>query len=195
MAEHTDVPGRDYPGHCRWDDDKFPATGNRLDSSATRYRFNHTELTIEFDANARYDTEVLGFINQMRHAWFEGSHIHPHIHWYQDQVAIPNWLLQYRIYNNGETPPSWNNLVLEDHVFTYTSGRILQISTFPIIDMTGIRISGFAEFKLSRDTANGSGEFSGVDPVVAIAHYKEFDTHVLFDDSGSKEVFTKDGTL
>lgn len=174
-----------------WDDLRFPASGDRLDSAATRYSYDFVELGVTFDDNARFDQELLGYIVQMPHAWAEGQNVKPHIHWIQTDANIPNWLIQYRNYNNGEAIPAFILEPSDAIVFPFTGSPILQISTFPEIDMTGFRISSFIDVKISRDTANGSGLFSGADPLVGGVLLKEFDIHYQLDSIGSLEEFIK----
>ncbi len=177
-----------------WDDLKFPASADRLDVAATRYSYDYAELGISFNANARYPNEVVGHIVQMPHHWKEGSSIQPHVHWVQSQAAVPNWLIEYRPYGNGDSvPASFTQAIANAPVFTYPgSGSILQISTFPNIAMTGLLLSSFIDVKIYRDTTNASGLFAGADPVAAGVLLKEFDAHYEADSFGSDEEFIKD---
>lgn len=176
-----------------WDDLRFPASADRLDVAATRYSYDYDELGISIEANARHPEEVIGNIVQMPHAWKEGSAVYPHIHWKQSQSAVPNWLIEYRAYNNGEAiPVSFIRAIAESPVFSYTSGDILQISSFPTIDMTGLSISSFVDIKIYRDTANTSGLFAGADPVASAVLLKEIDVHFEIDSLGSDLEFTKE---
>lgn len=169
----------------RWDDLRFPTTGDRLDSASTRYSFDSTELGVTFDNDSRYPNEQLSNIVQIPHAWREQSGIRPHIHWIQNQSAIPNWLMAYRVYNNNETPGTFTEVALSSTVFTYTTGSIVQISSFPEIDMTGMSLSCFVDIKIWRDTTNASGVFAGADPVATGVLLKEYDIHYLVDSFGS----------
>jgi hypothetical protein len=174
-----------------WEDLRFPATGNRLDSAATRYSFDFTELGVSFDNNSRYTNEQLSFIAQMPHSWKEGTTLDVHLHWIQNQAAIPNWLLAYRVYNNGEDPGAYAELPWDAHAITYTSGTICQVTDFPAITMTGKTISCIMDFKLWRDTTNASGEFAGNDPVATAALLKEMDIHYEVDSLGSNTEYVK----
>ena len=128
----------------KYDDLRFPAIGRNVDVSAGRIDYDFTELGIGFANNSRYTEEVIGHIIQMPHAWAEGTAVNPHIHWIQNQEAVPNWMISYRIYNNGETPPvSWTQAIAAAPSLTYTSGSIAQISGFPSISMTGIMYNRF----------------------------------------------------
>ena len=191
------VPGeswnRDAKVGGQWDDEKFPAVPDNINSAATRYRYNYDELTIEFDADARSANERIGLVEQIPHKWWVGTDGLPHFHWFQDQAALPNWVMEYRIYSNGGAVPAiWTAVAPDNLVFTYPgSGRILQISTFPAFDLSAMNISDFIDIRFSRDTANLLGVHTGADPVASVAHYKEFDIHMQFDSRGSNRVFTK----
>lgn len=173
-----------------WDDLRFPATGNRLDSSSTRYTFDFVNVGISFASNARYTNEQLTYIIQMPHAWKEGTEIRPHLHWVQNQAASPNWLLAYRVYNNGAVPGTWTYTTSTPRL-TYTGAGMIQISSFPDIILTGIDISGFIEVKLWRDTADTQGTLGIADPVGTSVLLKEFDVHYLADGLGSTQEYIK----
>ena len=176
----------------RWDDLRFPATAVNLDSAATRYSFDTTDIAISFANNARYTNEQLNFIIQLPHSWQEESAIKPHIHWIQNQAAVPNWLIEYRVYNNGDLLPAFGTFgTLQSHAFTWSSGSLVQISSFPEIDMTGFRASCIVDVKLWRDTLNTSAQFAGVDPVATAVLLKEFDSHYQIDSFGSAMEFVK----
>ena len=173
------------------DDLRFPATGNKLDSASTRYSFDLTDLGVSFDANARYTNEQLSYIVQLPHSWKEGTSLYPHIHWIQSQAAFPNWLMSYRVYNNNEAPGTWTNAIIDSSEFTWSSGDLAQISSFPAITMTGKTMSCLIDIKLWRDTANTSTELAGADPVATAVLLKELDIHYEIDSFGSATEYTK----
>ena len=176
----------------QWEDERFDFTGRRIDISAGRIDYNYAELGIDFQDNALYPTDLIGIIDQMHHRWKLESEIRPHLHWMQSGANLPNWLLRYRIYRNGDSPPAWTNAAYTSNLFTYTAGTILQIAEFPAIDMTGIdTVSAFVDFKMYRDTTNASGLFAGADPLVGDALSKEFDIHYQVDSSGSTAEYDK----
>ena len=176
-----------------YDDDKYQFAGLRIDSASTRYSYDSVNIGVSFHANARYPEEIIFFPAQMSHAWKLGSTVYPHIHWIQEQAAVPNFLLEYRIIANGQPATgAFTFSVPSGNAFPYTSGSILQITSFPPIDMSAINsVSAFIDTKFYRDTANTSGQFSGVDPVLTAVTVKEYDNHILKDTIGSKEIFEK----
>ena len=166
-----------------WDDLRREANANNIDSAQTRYRFDYIEGQIEFDDNSRIANEGIFYTFQMPHSWIEGSTVDPHFHWWQASADEPNWYMEFRKYNNGDTrPASWTPLIVETNKSVYSSGEIMQISDFPDIDMSGIKVSGFVDVRFGRDTGNVSTEFAGADPLAGSALFKEFDLHVLSDD-------------
>lgn len=176
-----------------WDDRRFPSIANRLDSASTRYDYDLTDLGVNFHSDARNPNEMLGNVAQMPLAWREGSIVRPRLHWLQNQAAVPNWLMEYRIYNNGVLVPAvFTSVITGTIAFTYPgSGMITQISSFPEIDMTGLTLLSFIDCKIYRDTGNTSGLFAGADPVATDVTLKEFDIRYQLDGRGSLQEFIK----
>jgi hypothetical protein len=180
-------------GDKAWDDARYPFFGRQLDISAGHLTYDVAELGVNFDDTSRYnDLDQIGIIAQMSHSYAIGTALHPHIHWMQSNANVPNMLLKYRVYDNGETPSAWTLAAVTTHAFTYTSGTILQLSSWPTIDMSSITgVSGFVDVKVYRDTANASTVFAGADPLVGDWLAKEFDFHFQVDSMGSGEEYAK----
>lgn len=181
-----------------WDDLKFPFAGRNIDVASGRIDYNYYNGSISYQSNARYPDEVVSMLAQLPHAWKEGSEVRPHIHWLQQSVDEPNWLLGYKIYDNGQSgniDTDYSNhtfVTVDNNTFTYTSGNLVQISRFPAIDMTGYGLSDMIHFVFFRDTANTSGEFVGTDPSGLVEHVIEFDIHYQTDQArGSRQEFIK----
>ena len=176
-----------------WDDLRFPATAVNLDSAATRYSFNTTELGIQFDTNARHPNEQVNFIAQMPHSKLFGSNAHVHIHWMQAEANLPNVLLAHRWYNNNKAIPStWTFSIMKPGVFTYVSGNLAQISEIAVATPpVNEDVSSILEMKLWRDTANTTGYFAGADPYTVAWLFKELDLHIQFDSIGSVQEYDK----
>ena len=172
-----------------WDDLRFPASGIDMDKGSTRYAFDSVNMGILFDADSRYPEEQLNMGGQLPHHGKAESNLHPHIHWEQDSAIIPNFLLAWRITNNGVAPGAWTFSIIDNHKFTYVSGSIIQISEFDEISMVGSTISCILEFKLWNDTANTSTEFVGA--VAKAVLFKEFDIHYEIDSLGSDDEYVK----
>jgi hypothetical protein len=115
LSNHYKSKARSKLWQPMWDDLKFPATGQGIDTTTGRLSYNYTDLGITFASNARYTEEPVGHIVQMPHAWQEQSTLHPHLHWLQAQSDIPNWMIEYRVYNNGDAPPgTWTKVKYEN---------------------------------------------------------------------------------
>lgn len=180
-----------------WDDLRFPFSGRNIDVSSGRIDYDYFNGSIAYQNNARYTNEVVSMLAQLPHEWKEGSEVRPHIHWLQQSANEPNWLLAYKIYDNGQTAnidTDYTNhtfVTVEENAFTYSSGTIVQISKFPAIDMTGYTLSDCIHFAFWRDTTNASGEFSGLDPSGLVEHVLEFDVHYQINALGSRQEFIK----
>lgn len=176
-----------------WDDLRFPFTGQRLDSASTRYSYDSDECSVQFDTNARYPEEVICGTAQLQHDWYLESALHPHIHWQQGSDYDPNWLFQYRVWENGAVKPSWVLAIpLTKRTFTYPgSGEILQLTTFPLIVMAGIvSVSCCIDWRFFRDTGNVSTLFAGAEST-SDRLVKELDFHYQRDGVGSHEEYAK----
>lgn len=164
-----------------WDDLKFPFSKTKR-GVTDKPDFDYTNVGLLFPQND--NTEKTYAIAQLPHAWKEGTIIHPHIHYIQDEAEIPVFKLDYRIYNNGDTVPDFTTLSTANGngpVFSYTSGTILQIMGFPAIDMSGIRISAIMDIIVYRDDNVVTGDVLG----------KEFDIHYQIDSNGSRHEYIK----
>jgi len=171
--------------------------GANIFAVAGRVDYNFNELTVDFATNARYPDEPIGIVIQAMHSWKIGGKVRPHLHWIQNQDAIPNILVAYRVYNNGEdVPSSWTlkALTSSDLAFAYPgSGSIQQIVSFNLDDsvFSSARLSFTFDCKIYRDTANASGLFAGADPYTGIFSAKYYDIHFEKDMNGSRQEFVK----
>ena len=179
-----------------WDELAQSVVGKNLDVSSGRIDYNLDELTIDYQDNSRYPTEVLGIVSQMPHARSLMTTISPHIHWVQNQNNFPNLLVEYRVSNNGGTiPATWilKPLISADSIYPYVSGNLMQITEFnlPLTVGESLTLSGTFDCKIFRDTGNVSGLFAGADTYVDEFSLKYYDIHFLKDMNGSREEFVK----
>lgn len=181
--QDTGATTREYPADdllmhvadsIRWDDLRFPFSLQRQGATG-KPDFDYTNMGLLFPQNDA--TEIVYIIGQMPHDWKIGSSIHPHIHWVQDSSDIPGFEVAYRIYENGTDPTGgFTTLTTLTEMHTYASGSILQVSKWPLIDMSSItEISALVEFKVYRDDNVISGDVLG----------KEFDIHYQKDSLGA----------
>ena len=181
-----------------WDDLRFPlVSSSRLDTSSGRIDYDFFNAAVEFQSNARYPNEPVCFLIQMQHTWKEETEIRPHLHWVQQGSDVPNWLMAWKYWDNGQsftlnTDYSAHTLAAWDsNIFTYTSGSIVQISEFPAISMAGMGTSDGIVVSFFRDSANTSGQFAGADPSAITESAFEFDIHFQKDFHGSRQEFAK----
>lgn len=194
------ISGGNQVNPAQWDDLKFPANAENLLNPAGRIDFDTSELTVDFQTNATLSDSFFG-VGQIPHECQLESSIRPHIHFFQIESNVPNWLLELRIYKNGSiVPATFERFAIDQLVFTYSSGVLAQIACTDLVDMTssgpfGVidSVSSIVDFKIYRDTANASGLFSGADPQSLDAKLKEFDIHYQIDSAGSNSEFTKGG--
>lgn len=169
-------------GGATWLDDKYPAT--RVRQGATQKPdFDTTNMGLLFPQND--PDEIAYIIAQMNHDYYPESAISPHIHFLQDQATTPTFKIDYRWYENNSDPTgAFTTLTVNEFVFPYTSGSILQIAEFPMIEGNGIdTVSSMLDIKLYRDDNDVSGDVL----------VKEFDIHYQRDTTGSWSEYIKYG--
>lgn len=200
-----DVTGGNYSGFeddgtlmmhgeaTAFDDVANQLIGQKLESPASDITQNDAEGSVDFDdACTLADYVVINV--QMPHKSKFGAAIFPHVHWWQNASAVPNWLIQYRWQAQGVAKTTtWTSLVLASNEATYTSGILNQITgtVAGITPPVGAGLSDIVQFRLIRDTANASGLFAGVDPYTGDAQAVNFDIHVEIDSFGSHEEYVK----
>jgi len=177
-----------------FEDLRFPLIGRRMSTAAGHLDYNYAELGVDYDDSSRlHNADALDFVCQLEHSYKFESTIYPHLHWAQSHANIPNWLIGYRVYENGAAIPGTWDYAKGTEVAAYSSGTILQITNFTPITMSGIdSLSAIIDFKLYRDTSNTSTLFAGGDPLSGDALAKEFDVHFQKDTPcGSAQEYVK----
>jgi hypothetical protein len=164
-----------------WDDLRFPATQIKFNPVTVKPDFDYTELGYLFPQNDA--TEQLFVIAQFPHSRKNGSDIYPHIHYVQDESDEPVWKIDYRWYKNGGDPTgAFITSIANTFQFTYTSGSIKQIVSFPAIDGSSIdTVSSILDVIIYRDDNIVTGDIL----------FKEFDIHYEIDTLGSRTELTK----
>jgi len=159
---------------------KFPLTRDKQGQSLYP-DFDFTNMGLLFPNGDA--SEIAYMITQLRHEVRigTGAELRPHIHFVQDVAAQPTFKLDYRLYeNNGDPTGSFTTLTASTFAFTWTSGSILQIASFPAISLAAITgVSAMLDMKLYRDDTDVGGD------VLA----KEFDMHYQQDGWGSRQEF------
>lgn len=170
---------RSYGDATQWDDLKFPFTRTRV-GALNKPDFDYTNLGLLFPQNDA--TEIVYIIGQMPHEYKEGSNIRPHIHWQQSAATAVTWVMEYKWFNNNSAiPAAFTTISTNTGAFTYTSGNLAQISSFPEIDGTGKFLSSLLLIKIYRNDNTTTGDVPAF----------EFDIHYEIDSNGSNGEFTK----
>ena len=169
--------------NATWDDLRFPATRVRR-GALNKPDFDYTNIGLLFPQDDA--TEETYVIAQMPHKWLLESALHSHIHYIQDEAEQPTFKMDYRIIQNGGAPPgTFTTISTADGnkgVYSYTSGSLSQIATFPAIDMTGVDgVSAILDIIVYRDDDDVTGDVL----------VKEFDIHYQIDSLGSRTEFAK----
>ena len=159
----------------------------------TRATVNASENTVEFTNLAQIATDYCHLNIQLNHDKDTTASIYPHIHFFQDNNAVPNFLLQYRWQvNGGAKVTSWTNLICNTLAFTYTSGTINQIAySAAIAPPVGSDLSDIVQFRICRDTDNDSTLFAGADPYTGTVGFSAFDVHFMLSSIGSDTEYNK----
>jgi hypothetical protein len=161
--------------------------------TGTGVSVNATENTIDFTTSALYASDYAYVNVQLNHDRKLTAQVFPHIHWFQTENTIPNFILQYRWQLNGRAKvTSWTNYKCNVNAFTYTSGTILQISyDGGITPPANSNVSDIIQFRIGRDTNNASTLFAGADPFTTTVGVLSFDVHIETDSIGSNQEYVK----
>lgn len=172
-----------YSDPTNWEDIQFPAQGLNPPGAVSDPDRDTTDGTFLFDSAS---TEIVCGLAQMPHAWKEGSFIYPHVHWQATDTGAGNvlWRFEYDIANiHGDFAGSYSNV----DVLAAAHGTVAynNVKSFPIIDMSGLTLSCFIKWKLSRIGGDGTDTYG------ADARLLEFDIHYQIDSVGSGLEFQK----
>lgn len=172
-----------FDGLVRFDDTCyedlcFPLTQGKP-TSGGKPDYDYTNLGFLFPGNDT--TEQIHIIQQLPHAWKEGTRIFPHVHWRQSQSGNYVFKMQYKWYNVGDlVPTNWSTYVMDQKAFTYSSDTLDQLNYGLGIDGTGKKISSTLLIKLYRE-----------DLISGDALTDMFDIHIEKDSIGSETEMTK----
>lgn len=184
IARDSMAVGAMYYTDTYWDDLKAPFSSTRR-GALSKPDFDYDNVGLLFPQN---DTsEIVYAIMQFSHSRKTGTDISPHIHWLQQNSNDVIWRMAYVWFDNGEAvPTTWIHLTEDVDIFTYTSGTLLQITDFAMIDGSGITgVSSILLVKVWRDDNVDGGAGSGD----ALAY--EFDVHYEKDQPASANEYSK----
>lgn len=167
-------------------------TKQSLNNPAGHIVQDFTESALTFKTNAVITDYAITNV-QINHDWKAGSSVTPHIHWWQTENNVPNWLIQYRWQKNGQAKTTtWTSKAWTVNAFTYASGTLNQITSFgSIAPPANYSISDILQLRFIRDTANASTLFAGADPFTTDVSATSADVHIEVDMLGSHSEYTK----
>lgn len=146
-----------------------------------------TEGTLDFKTNCDLNDWALMNV-QINHDWLQGSAVEPHVHWFQNSNATPNWLMQYRWQKNGQAKTTaWTSQKWTSSAYAYSAGTLDQITSLgTITPPANYHISDILQIRLLRDNANGSTLFAGADAYTGDAEAVSLDVHIECNKCGSR---------
>lgn len=168
---------------ARWTDKSFPVTQAKL-GIQDKPDFDFTNLGLLFPQN---DTsEKIYILDQMWHTKKLGTPLRLHVHFVQDSAVLPNFVCEYRFYNNGDSIPGFTTIETDNGagpVITYPgSGSIVQLVRFPEIPApVSENISAILDIIIYRNDNRITGDVLT----------KYIDYHFQVDSDGSREEFSK----
>lgn len=166
----------------------------QLESPSADFQRNVAELSITAETSARYPTDYIGMNLQLNHDWSLGTAIYPHIHWWQTEADMPNWLIGYRWQKQGSAKTTaWTLKKWVDNAFAYSAGTLNQITNFgSIAAPAGYgQVSDIVQLRLYRDVTNVSTYFAGSEATPLDQDIVNFDIHIRVDTLGSRQEFIK----
>lgn len=192
LAIETDGTIRADGAATCWRDELQELIGKKIYDAKGSVTYDIDNATINFEERADYEDYVIMNV-QLNHDWDEVTPLKPHIHWEQNQNATPNWLLAYRWQVNGQAKTmDWTVAQYTSNAFTYSSGTMIQISSFgdiPVPD--GVGTSSIIQLKLMRDNGNSRESFSQKDTYDGDASGLSLDIHIKINTLGSRTEYTK----
>ena len=170
----------DYGWVRGWDDLKIPPTSTKRGSNDLPH-YDYTNLGLLFPENDA--SEKVYFTLIFPHGYIIGTDIFPHVHFIQDVSNLPTFKMDYRWYDQGESPPAFTTISTNGStVFSYSSGSIAQVLEFPSINGGTIsEVASIMDVIFYRDDANVAGDVL----------FKEFDIHIELNSIGSFQEYSK----
>lgn len=166
----------------RWTDKSFPL-GRDRQGVAQKPDFDFVELGLLFPQNDI--TEEIYILDQMWHTKKLGTALKLHVHFLRTEAEVPNFVCEYRYYNNLDPVPSWTQIQTDDGdgpLGTYVSTDFVDLIRFPEITApVGERVSAILDLKIWRNDNRITGD--------VLTKYVDY--HFQVDADGSREEFLK----
>jgi hypothetical protein len=150
------------------------------------------EGVIEFVHTAQV-TDYCSSNTQFRHNRALLEHVNPHIHFFQAEAVVPNFMMYYRWQiNGGAKATAWTPYKCNTPVHTYIEGTLHQIVEGEgITPPEGTTLSDILQLRICRDHDNVSTLFAGQDPYSATVGVMSIDIHRVIDSLGSAQEYVK----
>ena len=185
-AGHQTMEGTARP----WRDELGELIGKVF--KGARISENTDEGTLDFADNCVSADDFVITNVQLNHDKDLAAALYPHLHWMQASANIPNWLLQYRWQVNGAAKvTTWTPLKMNTTVHAYSAAMHQICYCAPVAVPAGSDLSDIVQFRISRDTANVSTLFDGLDPLTGAASAMSFDVHFQINSLGSDDEYSK----
>lgn len=173
-----------------------------LQRNGTGVSLNVTDGTVEFATNAVYHAtftlaDAMYCNIQLNHDKDLTASIYPHIHFFQTENHVPNFVLEYRWQKNlGEKTTAWTPLKCNTLADTYSGTTKNNIALSVAIAVpSGTAISDIVQFRIYRDTTNVTGLFgvgvAGNDTYTTAVGVTAFDVHFMVNSIGSNDEYSK----
>lgn len=172
-------------GDARTFDDVFVDAYN-LEPTGLGVSLNAEDGVIEF-IHAAQVTDYCSANTQFRHNRALVENVEPHIHFFQAEDAVPNFMMYYRWQKNGDAKATaWTPYKCNTLVHAYTEGTIHQVAEGEgITPPEGTALSDVLQLRICRDHDNASTLFAGEDPYTATVGVLSVDIHYEIDALGS----------
>ena len=106
-------------------------------TKSTVYDYDRHAISFTSDAGLSDDYTIYMSV-QIPRGYKLGTDIIPELYWIQEASGDVVWNITYRIYHPGEAIPGWTTIASTGTKYTYSSGTLLQISTFEAISGSAI---------------------------------------------------------
>ena len=185
---------KNEPAVISWgfDDLAGSISGIQLDTTRGKVDVEWGESSFKFEPSGSLATtrDRVQLNLQKMHSVKKDSSLRMHIHWEQSSTDAVVWSMQYRIQGNGaakttawSTPENFPVATASNNVFTYTSGTLNQITKLSVIDWSDEMISSTVQIRLARTDSVAGNVFATF-----------IDGHVLYDQHGSNDEYSKVGS-
>ena len=158
-----------------------------------RITLDDAENTLNFSTTTDITDDYVYYNVQLNHDRKNGASVFPHVHWFQEENNIPNFLFQYRWQRNGQAKETgWTNYKVTTNAYTYVSGTLNQITYGAgITPPSGDNVSDIMQIRFTRDNSNESTVFGGADAYTGVAKVTCADIHLETNTIGSRTEYNK----